>query len=330
MSNVSHIRSELKTKLTAYRLINDCLAGEEAVKARKTDYLPKPNSFVTEEGDRYTAYITRANFYSATKRTLDGLCGQIFMRDPVIEVDSIYDPIVANTNGLGVNLIQLSKKGVRYALSLGRAGLFVDYPVTEKAVSRQQIIKGDIRPTITLYRPEHCINWRTKERNGRQILSLVVLKEIYADSAEDDFVETFKERYRVLKLVNDVYTVEVHTPASEPVKRGKVVTALKTTYTKTSYTPTKADGSTFDEIPFSFIGAENNDADVDEPPLYDIASLNIAHYRNSADYEESVFVVGQPTPVLTGLTEDWVKNVLNGKVQLGSRAAICLPTGGSA
>ena len=61
-----------------------------------------------------------------------------------------------------------------------------------------------------------------------------------------------------------------------------------------------------------------------------MASINVAHYRNSADYEESCFIVGQPTPVLTGLTEEWVKDVLKGTVAFGSRGGIPLPVGGDA
>src|SRR5690606_25812063 len=66
------------------------------------------------------------------------------------------------------------------------------------------------------------------------------------------------------------------------------------------------------------------------PPLYDLAVLNIAHYRNSADYEESCFMAGQPTPFLAGLTKDWVEDVLKGGIYLGSRKAISLPQGGTA
>jgi hypothetical protein len=79
------------------------------------------------------------------------------------------------------------------------------------------------------------------------------------------------------------------------------------------------------EIPFEFIGATNNDSTVDDAPLYDLAELNIGHYRNSADYEEASFIVGQPTPWFSGLTEDWVENVFKGKIMLGSRAAVPLP-----
>jgi len=75
----------------------------------------------------------------------------------------------------------------------------------------------------------------------------------------------------------------------------------------------------------------DNNSDVDKSPLLDLACLNIAHYRNSADYEESIFFVGQPTFVFTGLTEQWIKDFWSGEgVYVGSRALIPLPQGGSA
>src|SRR3546814_14860468 len=41
-------------------------------------------------------------------------------------------------------------------------------------------------------------------------------------------------------------------------------------------------------------------------------------------------MVGQPTAWFSGLTKDWVEDVFRGRVFLGSRAAIPLPTGGQA
>lgn len=67
----------------------------------------------------------------------------------------------------------------------------------------------------------------------------------------------------------------------------------------------QSNGKAFSEIPFTFIGSENNDADVDDSPMYDLAKVNIAHYRNSADYEESIFIAGQPTLFVSGVTDDW-------------------------
>lgn len=320
MANVNYNRKELKEAKKRYDVIRDCLAGEIAVKARGSVYLPIPNATdVSEENtQRYAAYKTRATFYNVTKRTLDGLCGQIFVREPVVEVPERMKVVVGDADGGGVNLTQLAKEAVQYALGYGRAGLFVDYPETTEPATLAQLEAGDIRPTLTLYEPWNILNWRTVVRGARELLSLVVLAETYIES-DDGFEAVEKKQWRVLRLINNTYVVEIWRQESTGNLRPF-----------SSAIPVDASGSPLSEIPFTFIGARNNDNTVDEAPMYDIAALNIAHYRNSADYEESAFMVGQPTPVFSGLTEDWVKNVLKNKVLLGARGAISLPVGGAA
>lgn len=320
MAKVNYVRKELKEALKRYVIIRDCLKGEQQIKSKTTVYLPVPSSEEDSNvsSPRYAAYLLRAVFYNVTKRTLNGLCGQIFSRNPVIEVPDEMQLVVDNADGSGVDLTQLAKAAAEHVLGCGRAGLFVDYPTTDGDITKADLARGDIRPTLTLYAPEKIINWRTTTRGALTLLSLVVLEETYI--AEDDGFEAVeRKQWRVLRLTGDVYTVQVYKlESSGSHKSGGVVV------------PTDSSGNAFNEIPFSFIGALNNDSVVDEPPMYDIASLNIAHYRNSADYEESTFMVGQPTPVFTGLTEDWVTNVLKGKVMLGARGAVSLPTGGDA
>lgn len=320
MPNVNYRRKELVEANKRYCIIRDCIGGEIAVKAKGTTYLPMPNSTDTsdENSTRYAAYKTRAVFYNVTKRTLDGLCGQIFARDPVIEVPNQLDLIVKDANGGGADLTQLAKDAAHDTVGYGRAGLFVDYPAVDKPATVAELAAGDVRPTITLYDPWNILNWRTIVRGAKVLLSLVVLEECYIVD-DDGFEAKERKQWRVLKLDGDTYRVEIW--RQEGAGNYKPYTTS---------TPVDASGKPFTEIPFMFIGARNNDATIDEAPIYDIAALNIAHYRNSADYEESTFMTGQPTPVFTGLTEDWVKNVLKSKVMLGSRAAVSLPTGGDA
>jgi hypothetical protein len=89
-------------------------------------------------------------------------------------------------------------------------------------------------------------------------------------------------------------------------------------------------------IPFVFIGSMTNGPEIDGAPLRRLAMVNVAHYRNSADYEDSVFFVGQAQPYIAGLTEDW-RDWLAGKdengvarMYWGSRMPILLPQGGGA
>ena len=332
MANVAFVRKDLKIFLKIYKLIRDCLLGENQVKKRTTDYLPRPNAddVSDENAARYSGYLERAVFYNVTGRTLGGMVGQIFIREPVIELPSQLDIIIEDANGSGISLVQSSKKAVGFVLGYGRAGLFTDYPDTGGSVTVKDLEDGDIRPTINLYAPWRIINWRTTLRGAKSILSLVVLSEMYV--ADDDGFEMKElEQFRVLRLgpspENKAFPIEENVAkfTVEIWKSTDGAFAISETYQ-----PKDSSGDYLLEIPFTFIGSENNDVEIDKAPLDDIASLNIAHYRNSADYEESSFIVGQPTPYFTGLTQEWVDGVLKGVITLGSRAAIPLPTGATA
>lgn len=297
-------------------LISDCLAGSRRIKTRGDMYLPRPNADDVSEANlaRYACYLDRAVFYNVTKRTMGGLVGQIFARDPIIEVEPELQVIIDDATGSGVPIIQLSKLISKYVVGHGRCGLWIDYPRTDGPITKAQ--QGEIRPTITPYRPNKIINWDEIVRGGLRILSLVVLEEPYVKT-NDGFLKTFGIQYRVLRLTGGVYTVALYRDSNLQEQAS-------------IYTPVDASGKTLDKIPFIFIGPETNDTEINEPPMYDLAELNVAHYRNSADYEESAYIVGQPTPYFAGLSESWVSQVMGGKVQLGSRAAVPLPVGGTA
>lgn len=360
MANVKFIRAELCTVQPIYALIGDALSGQPVVKARRTIYLPKPNPEDTSAANsaRYDSYLLRAVFYNVTRRTLSGLCGQVFSRDPDIAVPDVMLPVIADADGSGVSLNQLAKKTLRRTIAFGRAGLLTDFPTMSGAVTRAQVQSGEIRPVILGYDPWNIINWRTRVKNSLEVLSLIVLRETYSDS-DDGFEVTVRKQFRVLKLDDDgLYVMEIHrfkdqdteldiVPGSQTVitKVGGVTQGVTTTAPALqqpqsdkkatdgsfqSFEPTSGNGERLDHLPFTFVGSENNDSEIDDPPMSDMASLNIAHYRNSADYEEAVYIMGQPTPVVTGLTQDWVTDVLKGTLTLGSRAVIPLPVGATA
>lgn len=318
MPNVSFVHPLVKALIPQYELIRDCLAGEQQVKFRKDRYLPRPNASDTsaENIARYNAYITRAVFYNVSKRTQAGLIGQIFLRDPVVQVPAVLDNVVTDATGSGIPLEQLASEGAGFALAFGRAGLYVDYPDTETPASAQDIAEGNIRPTMKIIPPWDCINYRVKQRGSKLILSLVVFREDYVEE-DDGFEARIKDQWRVLRLdENDQYRIEIY-------RQNKAIPFH-------SYTPQGPNGEPIDEIGFSFIGAISNDPKPQEPPMYDLCSINMAHYRNSADYEENVYFIGQPTPWFSGLTEEWVTKVMGGNVGLGARGGIMLPVDGAA
>lgn len=331
MANVGFIHPEIKAQVASYELIRDCLAGEQTVKSKRGKYLPQPNAEDQSDANtkRYQAYLTRAVFYNVAQRTLAGLVGQVFLRDPTVTVPQLLEPVTIDATGSGVSLDQLAQSATSYGVAFGRCGLYVDYPAVDltpveadgeqvvAATTVAELETGEVRPTIKVVAPWDGINYRVKRRGAKLILSLVVFRE---DAIVDDdgFETKKKDQWRVLRLdENDQYVIEIY--------RNKNGTAPDE-----RYEPTDHAGNRLTEIPFTFVGALNNEPAPGYMPMYDLCSVNIAHYRNSADYEEAVYMLGQPTAWFGGLTEEWVKNVMGGTVALGSRSVIPLPANSSA
>lgn len=325
--NVSFMRPELANRVEEYALIRDALAGEVAVKKQTTKYLPPPNGCDISNPDdkkRYTAYGKRAVFYGVTKRTVAGLIGQVFKKPVEIKTPDAMKVIIDNASGAGVSIEHLAKKAESYALAYGRCGVFVDYPETGGELTLAELESGNIRPTITVYSPMEIYNWRVVDRGAEEILSLIVIAESYVYE-DDGFEMKNGGRFRVLMLDEEgKFVMQVWEQNNPSAWDG--VKSLKGNFKLSKEVrPTGPDGERINKIPFWFIGSENNDSSPDNPPMYDLASLNIAHYRNSADFEESVTINGQPTVFLQNFSKDYIANEMNGEVRLGSSGGIAGP-----
>lgn len=333
LRNVAFMRPELSRVLEKYRTIRHVLIGSDEVKRHCELYLPRPNAAdkSNENKERYNNYKRRAVFYNFTKRTLQGLVGQVFARDPVSEIPDALDAIEDDATGSGVSLTQIAKGTLSLVLSYGRAGILVDYPTTDGTVTALQVLKGEARPTISVYAPESVINWRSKMRGAKRILCLVVIAEAWP-FFDDGFEIKTACQFRVLRLDDqngDRYTVDIYRqPTPTTWVAGSTLPDNNFILAQT-VVPTGPNGEYLTDIPFQFVGVYNNDETIDNPPLWELADLNIAHYRNSADYEESCYMIGQPTYWFSGLTQNWVDEVLKGKVQLGAMGGVLLPENGA-
>jgi hypothetical protein len=315
-NDITFTRDEVLSTLPEWTKVRDIVAGEAQIKSKGDLYLPRPNpnDESAENLERYDQYLFRASLFNATSRTLSGLIGIAFRRWPEILLPPKMETLLGNLDGIGtgfVNQMQASLEGV---LMTGRDGLFTDYPTTPGVTSLAQQKAEELRPTISRYRAENIINWR-KDRRGRTVL-VVLYEQI---EQPDGYGFQCVPQWRELTLEDSRYLVRIWQADDNAVP--EVVE---------EFTPLDASGRPWTEIPFIAVGAIDNNIEIDRSPLSDLANLNLAHYRNSADYEESTFFVGQPTFAFAGLDEHWIKDVWDDRIYVGSRAAIPLPAGGSA
>jgi len=303
-----------------WKTINDVCEGSSKIKERGEYYLPKPNvtADATQNDQYYLAYLTRAVFYEISKDTLNKMVGVVFAEDPTFEPDGM-DFLKYDADGTGKSIYQVGQSCLQGLLKHAQGGLFVDYPTTDGNVSVQQAENLGIRPTIVFYDALSIINWSVKRVGSVYKPDLIVLYEkSTVKDPEDEFAKKEVNTYRVLRLdVNNEYNVQVYSDQSGDLQGGEV------------HYPTNSLGQKWNEIPFIPLGALANDWNIDSIPLEPIVTMNLAHYQNSASYEEMVFICGQAQPVINELDEGWRDWLQKSGVRLGSKNPLMLPKGSS-
>ena len=315
-ANSTHL--DYDANIAAWQRARDVFAGEDAVKAAAEKYLPRLDS---QDDKEYLAYKNRASFFNASARTADGFVGLIFRRDPTFnlpETGGVADALaefVEDADMLGTPLSAFSKKLVTEIINVGRAGTLIDW--NNEAAQRAYAVA---------YSVEDIINWHTERVNGRNVLSLVVLKEIsQTPVAEDDPFEPEEiQQLRVLKLVPPQGTTDAKSDWSYIVeiwqfladgqnisgtsKRGKKKWKLTDTIT-----PLRL-GKPLPLIPFVFHGPRHSLPEVDKIPLADIIAVNLDHYRLNADYKHGMHYTALPTAWVSGFDK-------NSSLRIGSSTA---------
>lgn len=273
--------------------------GQDKIHEMGELYLPR---LLKQDDDEYKAYKHRTPFYNATWRTIVGLQGMIFRRPPEWEVPDTVKPMMDNVNLKGASLHMFALGCVEETLKIGRIGIFTDYPTATEGLTLADAKRMNLRPSLSMYKAQSIINWKTRTVGNKTLLSLVVLAE-EIDRSIDDFTDVCEKQYRVLDLtpmevevgtVKDVYRVRVMKVVPDLTAPNKERDEIVSTAFP------KINGKYLEEIPFQFVGVDDNSWEVDEPPMIDLVDINIAHYRVSADYEHGCHFTGLPTPVIAG------------------------------
>ncbi|WP_034913006.1 DUF4055 domain-containing protein [Erwinia sp. 9145] len=309
-TNIDYRHPAYAEFLPEWEMIGDCVDGERKIKKKGAKYLPHPSNDSTNDdpsGERYEAYKLRAAFINATGRTLSGLIGIAFNKPPKIELSGGIEEIENDADGEGQPLEQMIRDALGQNLQRGRAGIMTDF--TGSGI-QTQATKG--RPVLRLFTAKEIINWRVTK--GKT--SLVIIHYLEPVDDPDEFELTLKRHWIELRLINGVAHARKWEEGTERIE-GRELIPLK-----------DADGIVLNELPWSWIGASNNDHTPDSPPLADIAYVNIHHYQAEADIAESAHTVGQPMVGLTGLTDEWADKYLSDGFTVGSRKGVLLPVGG--
>ena len=307
-------RKDYENVLVKWERLRDCFKGRDAILKAGQKYVPDlPGA--DPNGNR--AYRERGNFYNAVGRTVQGMNGAIFQEAPEVEMQESFKPILDDITLTNVPFETFATETGKEVFLTGRYGVLVDMPVQPTEVGALRRADVDMRPYCVGYCAENIINWRTERRGGDEILTMVVLKEdVEVPIAGDPFTCHVVCQYRVVQLdaAGDC-TVTLWQQKSEGEK----------TYVAQAPITLMRRGEALKFVPFVFMGALSPTPDVEQPPLIDLADVNLGHWRNSVDHEYGLHLVALPTPWVAG-----AKGADDGKRKIGPSVCWELEANGSA
>ena len=313
-ANTTH--PDYDASLSAWLRARDVIAGDDAVKAAGELYLPRLDS---QDDDEYLAYKIRACFFNATSRTCDGFLGLLFRRDPEVKLPDRHAGVggalrvfTDDVDLMGTSLFTFCKGVVGEVLALGRCGTLIDWQTD-----------GESRAYVVRYAAEDILNWQTQRINGRNVVTLIALREVASKPVtEDPFAVDQVQNIRVLKLESlpdggTRYVVEIW----QEQKTGNYRRKKSEWKLVESRIPLRL-GKTIPLIPFVFHGPRNALPDVDKMPLADIITVNLDHYRLDADYKHGLHYTALPTAWVSGFDK-------TSELRIGSSTAWVAETPGA-
>ena len=298
-------RKEYEDSAVVWKRMRDVNSGRDAVIKGGEIYTPKlPAATPAAQFN----YLNRGNFYNALRRTVSGLVGGIFQKAPRFDVPSRVEPWLDDVTLTHIPMTAFALEATTEVLLMGRMGVLV-----ELATETPQ---GDRRPYFVSYTAENIINWQTTNIGGDDVLSLLVLRESPTQlDVRDPFKVDIVEQYRVLALIDGMYTQQLYRKADESgdfEPYGDLITPLRR-------------GEPLGFIPFEFLAPSYASVGVKEPPLVDLANISLAHWRNSVDYDAGRHLVALPTPYVSGM-----RSTDGSVLEIGPSTIWILDSGGSA
>lgn len=266
-------------------LMRDVWEGQAAVHKAATTYLPQNPA---EDGKAYDSRLKRTPFHNFTRRAGEGLVGLVYRVDPELgeDVPPAIRDLWENIDMAGTHGDVFCRDISTDAMVVGHAAIFVDYPNTGGDQTTEDEQSGEVRPYwLPIYKDNIC-SWRTAVTNGREVLEQVVLLE-KTMVPDGTFGEREQSRWRHCYMNGNVPSFRL----LEVTESKQVVTVAEGSYLNQTAIP-------ISEMPTS---GRRGLFDSD-PPLQDVAHLNIAYYQQYSDMIESqhktvpfLFIAGLPT-----------------------------------
>ncbi len=270
--------------------------GTNYIRDLSETYLPQEPR---EDDDAYTTRVDRSVLSPYTSRLIETAAGAILRKPIHVEGDPYWLELIQNIDGLGSSINEYARRSLVSSLTYGHSAILVDYPAAMGARNLAEERALGRRPYFVHVDAPQIWGWR-KESGTNRLLQVRI--HDYDVRPLNEFGEEQVEQMRVIYPGRyDLYTL------------GQEVVEF-----------TESGDYSLPEIPLVPIYSNRRGLLISQPPLLDIANLNITHYQRQADLIHALHIAAMPTLVLEGWDDT------TGSATMGVNYAIAMQPGNKA
>lgn len=296
MTSVTTPSKKYAKLLPKVQLNRASVIGQRAIKDGGTKYLLPLASMLDSSGNltvdgrkSYNKYLQLALYFNASGRTVDGLSGLIFRKEPIIELPSKLEYLKDNIASSNETMVSQMQTVTRDAFITPLGALLTDFPESEGVLSTIEAENKNLRPRILFFPFESIIKTYFQVIDNKFQLSLVVIKE--STTIRNGFDIEIESVYRVLELIDGVYNHSLYDDAGS-LKQPPEPVLVNNQVSKT--------------IPLFFI----EPLDGKKSAIDDLVDVNLNHYNMFASYANKEHTSGFPIFWETGVQDaDAGKNI---------------------
>lgn len=260
------------------KAIRTIMAGTQSMRDAGEAYLPK------EPGESQTAYDARRKrtvLFNAFRKTVQDMAGRVFAKEVMIENGAAqFETWAENIDQTGRHLSVFAAQVFQDALQTGVSYIVADTPSNASGATRAT--QG--QPYLVHLRVEDVIGWTHETTpEGLRLTSF-------------RYYETIEEVYDTIHCER-ITQIKVLLPGEYQIWR-------KSDDDKKEWRLFAEGLRGIDEIPVAVVYTNQTGFMTGEPPLQDLADLNITHWQSSSDQRNILHVARVPILFGSGLPED--------------------------
>ncbi|MCW9731921.1 DUF4055 domain-containing protein [Avibacterium sp. 20-15] len=284
--SVSDISTPFVKLHSQVKIIDDLLGGTAAMRNAGTAYL---HQMSLESKERYQKRLERSTLYPALSETLSQMTGRVFFKPiDVQDVNQVItDRFLPDVDMLGNNLDVFAARWFYASLAYGVSYVLVDYTKINDVRTLADEIKVGARPYLVHIKPQSVLGFKTAMHNGRQVLTQFRYTEnVVVD--KDEFTTETMEQINVYEIGR----------VRKYQKRGEDFELVDDVELKIA-------GKRLDFIPIVAFATKNSgEFMLGEPPLMELAYLNIKHWQSQSDQDNILNTARVPLLARFGVNQD--------------------------